>query len=500
MPLHLTRARHYGLFLLLLLSASNAGAAEPEPQATFERWYALHMMGQPVGWMHVTEATRDGLIESASTYQISIKRGQAVVELSLEDRFVETAEGKPVRAEHTDNMGGAARTQTVEWTDEGATLTVRQGERVQKQPLELQDDWRTPAALQRFTRERLAAGEKQIVARTMIFFNAPLVIESKQTIIGPTEVEVLGKIVPAVESQTTTSVMPNLASREYLDDQARLLRGAIQLGALSVDILAADEAIAREQINPPDLVASLMVEADHPIAQHDTVRKAKYVLSRIEGGDPLALPDTAIQRATTDQKGNVQVIVDVDAAEKVPQPPDEAYRRATAMIDSDDPVVRALTTEALQGKDEISIEEKIRLLHRFTHDHIQQRDMSVGYASASEAARTRKGDCTEHAVLLAAMLRAAEIPSRTVSGLIYTPAFLGRQNVFAYHMWTQAWVADADGGGRWLDLDATREGLFNATHITLSVTGPGADDAPESFTDIAPLLGNLHIRVIETSE
>lgn len=80
------------------------------------------------------------------------------------------------------------------------------------------------------------------------------------------------------------------------------------------------------------------------------------------------------------------------------------------------------------------------------------------YASASEAARRGEGDCSEHGVLLAAVLRADAIPSRVCSGIVYTeraahsyaqaaPAE-GRsgpsvQGSFAWHAWTQALI-----GGR----------------------------------------------------
>ena len=56
--------------------------------------------------------------------------------------------------------------------------------------------------------------------------------------------------------------------------------------------------------------------------------------------------------------------------------------------------------------------------------------------------------------LLAAMLRADDIPSRTVSGLVYVSSFEGAKDIFGYHMWTQGWIAE-DGKGRWVDLDAT---------------------------------------------
>ena len=73
----------------------------------------------------------------------------------------------------------------------------------------------------------------------------------------------------------------------------------------------------------------------------------------------------------------------------------------------------------------------------------------------------QKGDCTEHAILFTTLARAAGIPAREVSGLIYNddneaPGFLA-------HAWAES-VLD----GEWIALDPLwRENTINATHIKL---------------------------------
>jgi hypothetical protein len=101
-------------------------------------------------------------------------------------------------------------------------------------------------------------------------------------------------------------------------------------------------------------------------------------------------------------------------------------------------------------------------------------------------------------VLLAALLRAEAIPSRVVSGLVYLDRFLGREAVFGYHMWTQAWLSGQDGRARWVDLDATLDGHpFDAAHIALG-TSPLAEVAfSNDLLRLSPLLGRLSIRVVE---
>jgi transglutaminase-like putative cysteine protease len=164
----------------------------------------------------------------------------------------------------------------------------------------------------------------------------------------------------------------------------------------------------------------------------------------------------------------------------------------TAAADGRDPRIKALTGEALEG---VGTDPTVRAeaLRRFVRRHIKAKDLSVGMATASEVARTRTGDCTEHAVLLAAMLRSAGIPARAASGLMYVDQFIGQRGVFGYHMWTQAWL-----DGRWVDLDAMLDDVaFDATHITLSVSDLDETGMTNDLVQMVPIIGNLQIDVLE---
>ena len=107
-------------------------------------------------------------------------------------------------------------------------------------------------------------------------------------------------------------------------------------------------------------------------------------------------------------------------------------------------------------------------------------------------AKNLEGDCTEHAVLLAALLRAKKIPSRVVVGLVYVT---GGQS-FGGHMWTEAFL-----NGRWVPLDAPLgQSGIGAAHIKMAASSL-ADDAPApigAFLPLLDVLGTLEIEVIST--
>jgi len=94
-------------------------------------------------------------------------------------------------------------------------------------------------------------------------------------------------------------------------------------------------------------------------------------------------------------------------------------------------------------------------------------------------------------VLLAAMLRAAGIPSRLAAGMVYAREFAGVRGCYAWHMWTQALV-----DGEWRDLDATlADRPFHAGHILVMT---GAQDGPSidpAFAGMVTAVGNLSVSV-----
>jgi transglutaminase-like putative cysteine protease len=113
-------------------------------------------------------------------------------------------------------------------------------------------------------------------------------------------------------------------------------------------------------------------------------------------------------------------------------------------------------------------------------------EFSQAMATADNVAKTLSGDCTEYAMLAAAMCRAVGVPSRTALGLVYAPG-KGGKPFLAYHMWFEVYA-----GGQWVSLDAT---------LGMGGVGPGhvkiADHSwhdEKSFAPLLPVLRTLAAR------
>jgi hypothetical protein len=98
-------------------------------------------------------------------------------------------------------------------------------------------------------------------------------------------------------------------------------------------------------------------------------------------------------------------------------------------------------------------EKKPADIEKFVFRFIKRKTIGIPLMPSTGIIESQSGDCTEHSVLSLALLRANGIPSRAVVGAYLAEEFMGRKNVFVYHMWVEAYYK-----GRWRLVDATRPG------------------------------------------
>jgi transglutaminase-like putative cysteine protease len=247
-----------------------------------------------------------------------------------------------------------------------------------------------------------------------------------------------------------------------------------------------DEATARGPREAPELLVASFVKPDQPIAEPRATRRAVYRLTD-RAGALTTVPSTAGQ--TAEKRGDAWLIT-VSTAEPPATSLDEAeiFLKPSAYLDYGNARVKALVLQALKGA-EPNNASRAEAMRSFVHRYVATYDLTTGFASASEVAIAKRGDCTESAVLLAALLRNAAIPSRVVSGLLYVEEFAGAKNVFGHHMWVQGYI-----DGRWLDLDPITSGRFDAAHIALATS---ALDQPQglSTTEALAAMANARLAV-----
>jgi len=77
---------------------------------------------------------------------------------------------------------------------------------------------------------------------------------------------------------------------------------------------------------------------------------------------------------------------------------------------------------------------------------------------ATEVLQTKEGVCRDYAILTATLMRAANLPCKLASGLVYM------DGAFFYHAWVEVF-----DGRQWFGMDSTTpESFFSATHFKLA--------------------------------
>jgi len=167
-----------------------------------------------------------------------------------------------------------------------------------------------------------------------------------------------------------------------------------------------------------------------------------------------------------------------------PEPvPGKEFLGSNYFIKWDDPLVKGHAGKAVAGMPGTAGDwQKARAVETWVKQNMQAIEFSQAMATADNVAKTLSGDCTEYAMLSAAMCRALGIPSRTVLGLIYAPG-PGGKPYLAYHMWFEVYAE-----GQWLPLDATLgQGGIGPSHIKI------ADHSWHYEKSFAPLLPVLRV-------
>lgn len=249
----------------------------------------------------------------------------------------------------------------------------------------------------------------------------------------------------------------------YTDAAFQPLSEISRSGGNELRINTCAQDCAQADFQPETHVYRQLISSPYKISDSALRGKIRYRLL----GSFSDMPPTTNEQAVKPIAGGVEITVCPDCGTEAPPSPEALKDRLQTnyWLASDEAAIRDTIKNLLTDKDIISSTAKMRRLSRFVSRHMSSEASYSGYATALEAFRSQQGDCTEHALLLASLARAAGIPSRVVFGLAYNnERFLGRKYVFVPHAWVQAWT-----GEKWQSFDSGL-GKFTAGHIALGTS------------------------------
>jgi len=486
-----------GRLALALLFA--VAIARAESTTVAEEWFVVRLAGTNIGSVSaIVKRTGDGLFESAAESRFVIRRGGVEISVSQSETTVEREDGRPVSIRSSTTMsnhetvkevaieGGKARVLT--------TILGQPREITVDCPEDVIGPWRQ----QKLALEGGLTAGRTYEARV---FNAdaakPLRISGK--VVGPETIDLLDGSKPTLARVDETLEGFGITTTRWLREDGRTERMRIPLGGLVMEVFRTtkEQALGGPKDEAPaDLLDASLVKNPTLVPGARRLESAVLVLKPKAG---TRVPDVADERqkvvALRDDGGVVlrmsRLVPPEGRTGKRPlgEAP-EGVREClgpSPLVQSDAPEIAAMAKEAVG--DCTDAWEAARRIERFVHDAIDAKGFDVGFASALEVARERRGDCTEHAVLFCALCRAAGIPSRVVMGI----ECIGR--VWGGHAWGEVWIE-----GAWYQLDATLGyGSVDALHLSLAKSPLRETGVDVEFAGLIAGLGAFGIEITEAT-
>lgn len=469
-----------------------------EQQTVEETWDVIQIGDKRIGYSHSTlqRLRRDGrtIIRTHTETRMAMKRFGQKLTMQTTLSTEETEAGELLSFDFVLSNPPAGSTQTVGRV-EGDLLRLQTttAGTTRKKTLAWDRETKSPVYQDRLLRQsNWNPGDRRSFQVFLPEFNRVTTVTLDA--FGPVVTRLLdGKQRQLLKVKVTQSVFPTMPIRAYLDENGVPLKTETDfLGqAMTTYTVERDEALNSIAGTELDIAANTLVRVV-PMPRAHQSRKIVYRI-HMPGNDPGAyLVDGGTQKVTRIDDETVELTVtslepprQLKQAAVAPE-----YLASTQFLQCDDAQVAAHARQAAAGLNDPA---RVALrMERYVHEKLTEKNFSTALASAAEVADSLEGDCTEHAVLLAAMLRAKNIPSRIAVGLVYVE---GRSS-FGGHMWTEALLGD-----RWIPLDATLgRGGIGAGHIKLAQSS-FADDAPAPISTFVPLLkvlGNMKIDVVRS--
>lgn len=305
--------------------------------------------------------------------------------------------------------------------------------------------------------------------------------------VRPVKVSLLGNETRSVSGKPiklTKLAVDFVGTRQYawVDEQGRIMR---EEGALGLALERATKEEAHQGVTSGDAAGADMTELAS-VASNLTIREPTALGSlkvKISHVDMQRFILAGGRQSCQDDLLTVQKEVLMKSDKPVHFPAGKGKSellRSTPFVQSDHPDIR----DALRGvisPNDLPGAKMQKIIH-WVYRHVEKQPV-LSVSNAVETLKYRKGDCTEHAVLVAALGRAAGIPTTIETGLVY------QRGRFYYHAWNVFWI---DEWQKWITADAVFDQIpADVTHLRF-VRG----EAQEQL-DLIGLLGRIKLEIIE---
>ncbi len=476
-----------------LLSWSAAVAAELRSTQRYGIYLLNSRIGSMVSRTYDDRFENQSVVRTEAESDVRLKALGSEVEQKIRIQYYSSKQGHPLQSRFTMiSSGRTTQIQTRYHPDRVVSEIDAGGQKSTKslpipKGVVLVDD---PQLSTGGAGTRFRVGNKWV---THFFDPASLAIQRIETeVLRQDRRNVARKPVMAFLVRTVNSVTGT--SESWLDSEGQLLEDDSKIGI----------RLVREDVEPlmplagaagpdTDFAVSTAVKTTKRIPDP---RKVALLQVRLSG-----LPDENVILSDTRQKvesrqkldeagvttfaGTYRVATRALPTAALPLAPPGAageFLDDAAYLGLDDPEIRRQASELAKGAgDRLTLARRVRA---WVHQHMQKPTNIGTPRSAAEIMRSREGVCRDYATLFAALGRAAGLPTRLCTGMLY------QNDGFYYHAWVECRLTEeADG---WYAFDPTLDtDEVDATHIKF------AQGDPADMLAGTRVIGRIRAEIVE---
>lgn len=299
-------------------------------------------------------------------------------------------------------------------------------------------------------------------------------------------------VFPCIKYKVSTDLLPNINNYEWRNSDGRICKEYSNI--LNIEKIAASKNSVNNTIETVDLIRKVMIPVDLNLPDLNALDQVFYKVLITNKNSNTTFTSDDRQKVIQTKGDTLYLKVKREKNSEYFKYPVktkgyENFLISSPYITSNDIAVRN-QAKSIIGKDSNAY-IVAKSLEKWVYGYIFDKNYTVDFANASQTLTSKQGDCTEHSVLLAALLRAINIPSKVIVGLVYSP----ENKAFIYHMWVKAYI------GEWINLDPSfpQSDSFSPLHIEISESAlNNIGDKTALTLNIAGLLSKIQIEIINT--
>ncbi len=410
-----------------------------------ETWDATYLRGVKVGYgrTRFSELVEEGrrLARVDSNSSVTVHRAGQQTEHAIFATGIETPEGTLVRFYTKLQSGGTATTflghvegneLLVQTETSGKTTSSRM-------PWPAAAGGGFLAVEQSLLRQPMQPGERRQLGGLMAVVNQPVTMELVAGKVEPTKLLSHSEDLLRIDCQAKLADGKPILERLWANREGVILKR--QIDALEQETYRTTRELALADIGPAkfDLMLDTTVKVNRPLEKPHETRRIRYRIG-LTANDPAqvfarsdlqeVLPidprtaevvvravgetgaSVAVAGAVSNSRGSGEVFTLASAGnsrasgEVSADAPTDDDRLPNNLVQSDYAKIVAMA-EAAAGDEHVNWQLALRL-ERAAHEHIKRVSYSQALATAADVAESGEGDCTEYAVLLAALCRARD--------------------------------------------------------------------------------------------